>query len=159
MTPGARPIVVCRSGYDQLCDESGNRAQTGYLALARLPRCKSDEERKQITLALWSLVEWAVAFHARILPCALPCRRCEVARRIDDRKERAMPSRILMGILQVLVPQLLGLLTPDVIKAVIDRALDVIEDAVEATETNLDNATILPVCATIRAALNVPDDD
>ena len=36
---------------------------------------------------------------------------------------------------------------------------DFIEDQVEGSASTVDDAIVLPICETIRAAFNIPDDD
>ena len=48
----------------------------------------------------------------------------------------------------------------DTFKKFADMALDFVEDYVEGTKQNsYDDAIVLPLCATIRAAFNIPDND
>lgn len=54
---------------------------------------------------------------------------------------------------------LLGLVTPDVLRDAIDAALDVIEVRVRESATDIDDLLVLPLCATTRRALGIPDND
>ena len=58
-----------------------------------------------------------------------------------------------------LIPHLLASLPKDIIRTGIDKLLDVIEDAVKKSETEIDDATILPICKMIRDSLGIPDND
>lgn len=62
-------------------------------------------------------------------------------------------------LMQQLIQVLMMVLSPEVLKKVIDMVLDTVEAAVEDSETPVDNMLVLPMCATIRSAFNVPDDD
>jgi len=50
-------------------------------------------------------------------------------------------------------------LTEENIKSAIDAGLDVIEDLVAKTETNIDDVIILPILKKLRETLNIPDND
>jgi len=65
----------------------------------------------------------------------------------------------MIKLLASLIPHLLMSLPKDIIKTGIDKLLDVIEDAVEKSETEIDDATILPICKMIRDSLGIPDND
>ncbi len=54
---------------------------------------------------------------------------------------------------------LLGLVTPDILRAALDAALDAIEARVQASSTDLDDLIVLPLCATIRRAIGLPDEE
>lgn len=58
-----------------------------------------------------------------------------------------------------LVEILLSMLSPDMLKKAIDYLLDIVEDAVEKSDSTLDDKIVIPLCNMIREALNVPDDD
>ena len=62
-------------------------------------------------------------------------------------------------VVELLMPILLSMLTPEVIKKAIDSLLDIAEDAAQDSSNTIDDKTVLPFCALIRAALNIPDDD
>jgi len=70
-----------------------------------------------------------------------------------------MAGSIFLNVLNVLVPQLVNLLPTEIVKGGLDKALDAIEDAVEKSESKLDDATILPLCSMIRRTLDIPDND
>lgn len=61
-------------------------------------------------------------------------------------------------ILGLVVRQFLRLLTPDLLKRVIDDALDSVEQAVADSDNTFDDLTVLPLIATIRTALDIADD-
>ena len=61
--------------------------------------------------------------------------------------------------MQQLITVALSLLSPEMLKKAVDLILDVIEEAVEKSETKVDDAIVLPLCETIRATFGVPDDD
>ena len=56
-----------------------------------------------------------------------------------------------------LIGMLLQLLTPELLKEFTDNALDFIEAKVLGSKSKIDDAIILPLCATIREAFNIPD--
>lgn len=61
------------------------------------------------------------------------------------------------GLLMMLLSQLLALLSPEMIKKTLNSALEFIEEKVNETATELDNATILPVIKLIRTTLGIID--
>ena len=65
----------------------------------------------------------------------------------------------MVKIIVSLIPHLLAMLPKDIVKSGIDKLLDVVEDAVEKSETQLDNAMVLPICKLIRTSLDIPDND
>ncbi len=62
-------------------------------------------------------------------------------------------------IVSMLISTLLRLLTPDLMKKFVDMLLDFVENYVEGSKSTVDDAIVLPICAAIRAGLNVPDND
>lgn len=58
-----------------------------------------------------------------------------------------------------LVSVLLSMLTPMALKNIVDGVLDMIEDAVAASENEIDDAIVGPLITTIRNAFDIPDDD
>lgn len=58
-----------------------------------------------------------------------------------------------------LVNALLATLSPTALKNIVDSLLDMAEDAIKASETQLDDAAILPLIQAIRAAFDIPDND
>ena len=65
----------------------------------------------------------------------------------------------MVKVLIKLLPFLLAQLPKDIVKSGIDKLLDIIEDAVEKSETEIDNAMVLPLCNLIRESLDIPDND
>ena len=67
------------------------------------------------------------------------------------------------AIKNIVVPFLLKflneMLTGDNVKVVLDKLFDFIEDAVQDSKTNYDDLVVLPTIKSLRAMLNVPDDD
>ena len=51
------------------------------------------------------------------------------------------------------------LLSPDNIRKYGDKLFDFIEDAVESSETTIDDATVLPLVEALRNGLSIPDND
>lgn len=62
-------------------------------------------------------------------------------------------------IVSALINALLAVLDNVTVKRVLDKMLDVIEDAVLNSETKVDDAIVLSLCNKIRAELDVPDED
>lgn len=61
------------------------------------------------------------------------------------------------NLLVLFVSQLLSFLSPKMIKNTINSALEFLEDKVNATETELDNAAVIPVIQMIRTTLGIID--
>ncbi len=59
----------------------------------------------------------------------------------------------------VLMQILLRLIDEDTLKKAVDALLDVIEDKVNESKTQIDNITVLPLCKLIRNTFNIPDND
>lgn len=66
-----------------------------------------------------------------------------------------MQNALVANLIQVL----LGMLTPDVIKRVADSLLDIVEDAIANSDTDIDDKIALPLIQAIRAAFDIPDND
>lgn len=62
-------------------------------------------------------------------------------------------------VIQMLVSTLISMLTPELLKKFADMVLDFAETAVLGSASKVDDAIVLPLCATIRAAFDIPDDD
>ncbi|KKM25508.1 hypothetical protein LCGC14_1594320 [marine sediment metagenome] len=62
-------------------------------------------------------------------------------------------------ILRHLVGVIMGMLTPELLKSFADMVLDFVEDYVEGTKSKIDDRLVLPLCASIRAAFDIPDND
>lgn len=54
---------------------------------------------------------------------------------------------------------LLALLTPELLKKVVDGALDKVEDYVAETPNVIDDTIVLPLCRKIRNTFDIPDND
>lgn len=65
----------------------------------------------------------------------------------------------MLKVLTYLMPALLKLLKPEILKSAIDAMLDKIESAVEGSENKVDDAMVLPLCKVIRESFNIPDND
>lgn len=68
-------------------------------------------------------------------------------------------SELLLQLVKALISVLKEMLTPENVKAVIDKAFDKVEDMVADSSTHWDDAIILPLLKALRAALDVPDND
>ena len=64
-----------------------------------------------------------------------------------------------MEIIKQIVVLLLNLVPKEKFKEVVDTLLDKIETLVEDSETEIDDAIILPLVDKIRELLDVPDND
>ena len=64
-----------------------------------------------------------------------------------------------LSIMNMLLGQLFNLLTPDMMRRVIDSGLDWLEDKVINTKTKYDDAVVLPIIKLIRTTLDIPDTD
>lgn len=58
-----------------------------------------------------------------------------------------------------LVSLLIGMLSPATLKKAVDGLLDIIEDAVQQSETTVDDAIVLPLVSLVRESFNIPDND
>lgn len=77
----------------------------------------------------------------------------------DIKKNNVSTKEELMNQwLMSLITALLGSLKPQMLKDVIDKVLDFIEDKVVASDNKIDDMVVLPLCKLIREALNIPDD-
>ena len=57
-----------------------------------------------------------------------------------------------------LITALLRMVDADTFKKIIDFAIETVEDKCRASTNKYDDA-LLPLCATLRSALNIPDAD
>ncbi len=62
-------------------------------------------------------------------------------------------------ILRHLVGVIMGMLTPELLKSFADMVLDFVENYVEGTKSTIDDRLVLPLCHSIRAAFDIPDND
>jgi len=62
-------------------------------------------------------------------------------------------------LLQLLITTLMTFFTEDLMKKFADTLLDFVEDFVEGTNSKIDDKLVLPLCARLREAFGVPDDD
>jgi hypothetical protein len=67
-------------------------------------------------------------------------------------------GEILKGAIGM-IPMLARMVTPELVRKAANAFLEVIEDGCRGTDNKIDDAIVLPICATIRSALNVPDMD
>ena len=65
----------------------------------------------------------------------------------------------MKDLLLKLLPMLMSLVTPEVLKKGIDALLDVIETACIGSANKIDDAVVLPLCKLIRSTLDIPDND
>ena len=62
-------------------------------------------------------------------------------------------------IIAELLAMLFKLLKPELLIEIADKVLDLVEDKVEESSTDLDDKIILPLCEKVREAFNIPDND
>ena len=62
-------------------------------------------------------------------------------------------------LLEMLLTLVLGMMKTETIKAFADIALDFIEDMAAKSSNKWDDAVVLPMCAKVREAFDIPDDD
>jgi len=65
----------------------------------------------------------------------------------------------MKSIVGMLIGTLLKMLTPELLKKFADMVLDFAENYVLGTKSTVDDAMVLPLCAAIRAAFDIPDND
>lgn len=58
-----------------------------------------------------------------------------------------------------LVQMLLNMLSPTALKGMVDSLLDMAEDAIKDSPTDLDDSIVQPLIDLIRATFEIPDDD
>ena len=64
-----------------------------------------------------------------------------------------------MSLVTQIINLLLSLVKKDQYKEIVDKLIDAVEDAVEKTPNQIDDAVILPLCSKVREILDVPDED
>jgi len=64
-----------------------------------------------------------------------------------------------MNLITQMLNIILVLVTKEQYKELIDKLIDMVEEAVEASPNTIDDAVILPLCSKIRDILDVPDND
>lgn len=62
-------------------------------------------------------------------------------------------------LLQLLITTLMTFFSEDLMKKFADTLLDFVEDKVAGSKSTLDDRLVLPLCARVRQAFNIPDDD
>lgn len=62
-------------------------------------------------------------------------------------------------LIKQLVTVLLSMLSPEMLRKAMDALLDIAEEAVEKSETKVDDSIVLPLCSLIRSTFNIPDED
>ncbi len=61
----------------------------------------------------------------------------------------------MIKVLTYIIPALLKLLTPDILKKAVDAMLDKIEESVKASENKVDDVLVLPLIKVIRNTFNI----
>ena len=64
-----------------------------------------------------------------------------------------------MGLITQMLNIVLALVTKEQYKELVDKIIDMVEDAVEKSPNTIDDAVVLPLCAKIRDILDTPDND
>ena len=65
---------------------------------------------------------------------------------------------VVVSILSSLIPKLLELLPPQTGRELIDDFLDVLENKIASSETQIDDTLILPLISKLREIAQIPDD-
>ena len=65
----------------------------------------------------------------------------------------------MLNVLTYLLPAMLKLLKPEILKKAVDALLDVIENSVEKSENKIDDIIVLPLCKLIRDTFGIEDND
>lgn len=63
------------------------------------------------------------------------------------------------AIVNALMPTLLALIPDDIMTQALDKLFDSIEEAIAKSDTQFDDALVLPIIAALRNKLRVPDND
>lgn len=63
------------------------------------------------------------------------------------------------SIISSLISVILGQLSGETFRKVIDGLLDKVEESVIGSSNKIDDIVVLPLCKKVRELLNVPDDD
>jgi hypothetical protein len=75
--------------------------------------------------------------------------------RLGQEEKKTMKVKIITELMSML----LKLLKPEMLLGVADKVLDMVEDKVEESSTDIDDKIILPLIEKIREAFNIPDED
>ena len=70
-----------------------------------------------------------------------------------------MMDAIRKKALEILLGQILALVTAERLSVLADMALDYCEEWVLGTESEIDDKLILPLCKVVRGAFGIEDDD
>lgn len=76
--------------------------------------------------------------------------------RATVRKEDQVIKEI---IIQQAVTALIGSLPPELLRDSADQVLDVLERAIEQSDTKIDDAVVLPLIRLLRTSFSIPDND
>lgn len=68
-------------------------------------------------------------------------------------------SNLLLQLVKSLVAAMAAMLSPEKVKAVVDKAFDAVEDKVKDSSTHWDDVIVLPMIKALRSALDIPDND
>lgn len=58
----------------------------------------------------------------------------------------------------IIIDLLMRALSPDLIKGLADSLIDIVEKAVQDSDSDLDDKIALPICSLIRSVFNIPDE-
>lgn len=70
-----------------------------------------------------------------------------------------MKEKLIAKLISVLIERAVAMLTPEKVKELTDKFLDVIEDLVQKSANKYDDVMVLPLCAKIREMADIPDND
>ena len=68
-------------------------------------------------------------------------------------------GKVKVMIFAKLIEILLGMFSPDIFRKFADMVLDFVENKIEESGPEWDNAIILPLCNMIRETFDIPDND
>jgi hypothetical protein len=64
-----------------------------------------------------------------------------------------------ISIVKVITEEIITIINQsDDAKRIVDKALDIIENYVKSSKTNIDNILLLPLCSLSRSVLHIPKD-
>jgi len=68
-------------------------------------------------------------------------------------------SNLLLQLVKALVAAMAAMLSPEKVRAVLDKAFDAVEEKVKDSSTSWDDVVVLPMLSALRSALDIPDND
>ena len=67
-------------------------------------------------------------------------------------------SNLLLLVLKSMVAAMVAIMSPENVKAVIDKAFDMVEQAVADSASEWDDVLVLPMVKALREALSIPKE-